>query len=136
MGFDILNPGKGLALCIQPSFKTVEEQLLENEIFQRFCCFQQDPGPPGYTVAGRVPEKKTPPSWPPASQLGLTGDPTFPCFLRDGWTHYTYRHSRTVLHFQSPQPGLCPYDTQTMFQLQDSRSPKSMWKKLPPASCC
>lgn len=60
MGFDILNPGKGLALCVQPSFKTVEEQLLENEIFQRFRCFQQDPGPPGCTVAGRVPPGRLP----------------------------------------------------------------------------
>lgn len=59
MGSDILSPGKGLVLCIQPSFKTVEEQLLENVVFQGFCCFQQNLGPPGCTVAGSFTEKRT-----------------------------------------------------------------------------
>lgn len=79
MGSDILSPGTGLALCIQLSFKTVKEQLLGNEAFQGFCCFQQDPGPPGCSMAWRAPEKKEPS--PLATCLltwRLTGDRHFP----------------------------------------------------------
>lgn len=86
MGSDILSPGKGLALCIQTGFKTVEEQLLENEVFQRFCCFQQNAGPPVAALwLGVFLRTK---SLPPGHLLAVLVS----LFPQDGWTHYTNRH--------------------------------------------
>lgn len=83
----------------------MEEQLLENEIFQRFCCFQQDPGPPGCTVAGCVPPGRLPAN---LDSLGILHSPVS---SEMGGRTTLIGTSRTVLHFQSPQPGLCPYDS-------------------------